>query len=348
MQKTFFFKIRNGILHLFFWSLVWFFFYLFFRSGTSNAVFLRWFTTLSSVISIIASYVFVYDLLPNYLLKNNYRKFVLYSLYAGVFVTTAVLATVAFGFVFFFNLEYQQMPTLIKSPSVILVSVLLIIVLASGFKILQHSYQSLEEKNALENRFLQTQLQLKEQELRLLKMQIQPHFLFNTLNTIYGLAIQKKENAPEMILKLSNLLDYILYQVEKPKVFLEDEIAHLEDYISLEKMRFHDTLKVDFTKNITSKKMQISPMLLIPFVENSFKHGVLVDGFLNIKLNLKVTSSKLIFTVENNFKRKKNNLPGGIGLENIKKRLEMLYPQKHLLEVTEKDNTFKILLEILL
>ncbi|WP_439130004.1 sensor histidine kinase [Polaribacter sp.] len=258
------------------------------------------------------------------------------------------MAIVAFGFVFFFNLEYQQMPMLTKSPSIILVSVLLIIVLASGFKILKHSYLSSEEKKALKNKFLLTQLQLKEQELRFLKMQIQPHFLFNTLNTIYGLAIQKKENAPEMILKLSNLLDYILYQVEKPKVFLEHEILHLEDYIALEKMRFHDTLQVNFTKIIENDKIQISPMLLIPFVENSFKHGVLMDDLLKIRINLQVTITKLFFTVENSFNKEKTNLQGGIGLKNIKKRLQMLYPQKHHLEITEKENIFKIQLEILL
>ena len=104
-------------------------------------------------------------------------------------------------------------------------------------------------------------------------MQIHPHFLFNSLNTIYGFALKKSDDAPEMILKLSNLLDYILYQIEKPQVLLTDEINHLMDYVSLEKMRFHDTLDVTFNIENINESTKIAPMLLLPFIENSFKHG---------------------------------------------------------------------------
>ncbi len=328
-----------------FWLLVWFFYYTFFSVGTDNKQFLIWFSTILAFISIIASYVFVYDLIPNYLITKKYRIFVLYSFYTGVFVTTGVLMTVAFGFVFFFNLEYQQMPTLTKSASVILVCVLLIIVLASGLKILKHNYKSLEENKDLENKFLQTQLQLKEQELKFLKMQIHPHFLFNSLNTIYGFALKKGEEAPEMILKLSNLLDYILYQVDKPFVLLEEEIHHLEDYISLEKMRFHDTLQVSFNKDYINDNLQIAPMLLIPFVENSFKHGAIIDGVLKVDINLKTENNKLLFEIEN-FSSEEKDTKNGIGLENIKKRLLMLYPDKHQLKIEEKNASFKVNLEI--
>ena len=345
MPKNHFFNFKKAALHLLFWFLVWFFFYSFFSVGTSNTLFLFWFSTILSVISIVASYVFVYDLIPKYLLLKKYKKFTLYSFYTGVFVTTAVLMTVAFGFVFFFNLEFQQMPLLTKSSSVILVCVLLIIVLASGLKLLKHSYKSLDEKKTLENQFLQTKLELKEQELRFLKMQIHPHFLFNSLNTIYGFAIAKADEAPKMILKLSNLLDYILYQVEKPKVLLIEEVNHLEDYISLEKMRFHDTLKVTFKKEELNDSLQIPPMLLIPLVENSFKHGVIIDGILKVDIQLKTANNCLFFEVENSSKRKEEtNI--GIGLQNIRKRLDMLYPEKHQLEVIEKNDTFKVYLKI--
>ena len=333
------------ILHFLFWFLVWFFFYIFFSVGTANKEFLFWFSTILSAISIIASYVFVYNLIPNYLLKKRHKHFVLYSFYTAVFVTTGVLMTVAFGFVFFFNLEFQQMPTLTKSASVILVCVLLIVALASALKILKHNFKSLEEKKTLENKFLQTKLELKEQELRFLKMQIHPHFLFNSLNTIYGFAIEKADEAPEMILKLSNLLDYILYQVEKPKVLLQEEINHLEDYISLEKMRFHDSLKVSFKKENLNDSLQIPPMILIPFIENSFKHGVLVDGVLNVDIQLKIEKNCLFFVVENSsIKREEKNI--GIGLQNISKRLQMLYLEKHQLEIIETNDTFKVCLKI--
>lgn len=345
MQKKLRLLLKNTMIHLVFFCLVWSFFYLFFSVGTQNKTFLIWFSSILSFISVIASYVFVYNLIPKYLLFKRYYQFLLYSVYTAIFVTTAVLMTVAFGFVFFFNLEFQQMPALTRSSSVILVCVLLIILLASIFKIIRQNYISLDEKKTLENKFLQTKLELKEQELRFLKMQIHPHFLFNSLNTIYGFAIDKADEAPEMILKLSNLLDYILYQIEKPKVPLKEEINHLEDYIALEKMRFHDTLLVNFIIQSCDDTIQIPPMLLIPFVENSFKHGALIDGILKVDILLKYQDNCLFFEVQNSSKGQ-SDANGGIGLTNIKKRLEMLYPEKHQLEVSQTNDTFKILLKI--
>ena len=252
--------------------------------------------------------------------------------------------TVLFGFIFFFNLEYKQMPELTKNTSVIFICVILIVVFFSSFKILKHNYKSGEEKKIIENKFLHTQLQLKEQELKFLKMQIHPHFLFNTLNTLYGFALKKSDDTPSMILKLSNLLDYILYQVDKPFVILNDEIKHIENYISLEKMRFQDSLYVIFKKETRQVNIEISPMLLLPFVENAFKHGTQINGVLKVILELKTTEDFLIFKITNstkiNFKNKK-----GIGLENIKKRLEMLYGTAYSLNIYHTENSFKIKLK---
>ena len=181
----------------------------------------------------------------------------------------------------------------------------------------------------------------------MLKMQIHPHFLFNSLNTIYGFALKKADQAPEMILKLSNLLDYILYQIEKPTVSLENEINHLEDYISLEKLRFHDTLEVNLIKGDDISEMYIAPMLLIPFVENSFKHGQLIKGVLQITIHLKVDKNNLLFTVKNASKNKED-LKKGIGIENIKKRLEIMYAEKHELEIIDKNKTFNVALKVVL
>ena len=345
MNKFFLHLLKQSVLHLSFWFVVWFFFQTFFSVGSSNEQFIFWFSILLSIISIVASYVFVYSLLPNYLLQKKYKEFALYSIYAGVFITCGVFMTMAFGFVFYFNLEFQNMPALTKSSSVILVCVLFIVVIASGIKILSHNYKSLEKNKSLENKILQAQLQIKEQELKFLKMQIHPHFLFNSLNTIYGFALKKKDEAPEMILKLSNLLDYILYQVNKPTVNLEDEIHHLEDYISLEEMRFHDTLQVDFKKENIKSDIQIAPMLLIPFLENSFKHGKIVDEKLEVKINLRIENDLLFFEISNTSVDNENKRKG-IGLENIQKRLEMIYPDAHQLLVTEEENRFTIQLEI--
>jgi two-component system LytT family sensor kinase len=345
MNKSVLKILKNAFLHLIFWMLIWFFFSSFFSVGSKNENFIFWFSSILSIITIVSSYVFVYYLIPDFLIAKKYKQFILYAFYAGVFIVCAVLMTVVFGFVFFYNLEYQKMPALTKNAGVILVCVLLIIALASAFKILKDTYKSLDEKKTLENKFLQTQLQLKEQELKFLKMQIHPHFLFNTLNTLYGLSLKKSEKTPEMILKLSNLLDYILYQVDKPLVLLKDEINHIEDYISLEKSRFQDSLKIMFNKNIIDDKLEIAPMLLLPFVENAFKHARQIDGVVKINITLKVDKNELNFRVENSAIKKEHS-KSGIGLENIKKRLEMLYPEKHILEISQNGELFKVNLKI--
>ena len=287
----------------------------------------------------------IYHLIPNYLLKKKYRLFVLYIVYLLIVLLFVIEGTVLIGFTFYFNLDYQIMPNLTKSFPVMVVCVMLIVSLISGIKLIQHNYKSIVKNEDLKNKILQTQLQLKKQELSMLKMQIHPHFLFNSLNTIYGFALKKRDEAPEMILKLSNLLDYILYQIEKPTVFLENEINHLEDYISLEKLRFHDTLEVNLIKGDDISEMYIAPMLLIPFVENSFKHGAIIDGCLAIMIGVKRNSEMLFFEVENSVLEKTNDSTG-IGLENIKKRLEMLYPNAYTLEINRTDKLFKVQLAI--
>ena len=287
----------------------------------------------------------IYHLIPNYLLKKKYRLFVLYIVYLLIVLLFVIEGTVLIGFTFYFNLDYQIMPNLTKSFPVMVVCVMLIVSLISGIKLIQHNYKSILKNEDLKNKILQTQLQLKKQELSMLKMQIHPHFLFNSLNTIYGFALKKRDEAPEMILKLSNLLDYILYKIEKPTVSLENEINHLEDYISLEKLRFHDTLEVNLIKGDDISEMYIAPMLLIPFVENSFKHGAIIDGCLAIMIAVKSNSEMLFFEVENSVLEKTNDSTG-IGLENIKKRLEMLYPNAYTLEINRTDKLFKVQLAI--
>lgn len=347
MNKTVIAILKKVFLHLVCWFVVWFFFNNFFSVGSKNSDFIFWFSTILSSITIVSSYIFVYHLIPSFLINKRHIQFALYSFYAAIFIVCSVLMTMVFGFVFFYNLEFQKLPGLTKNYGVILVCVFLIIALASALKILKHNYQSLEEKNALENKFLQTQLQLKEQELKFLKMQIHPHFLFNTLNTLYGFSLKKSEHTPEMILKLSSLLDYILYQVDNPLVSLRAEIQHIKDYISLEKLRFQEGLQINFLSDISDDEIKIAPMLLLPFVENAFKHGSHDNGVLQVNLQLKIDSKKLFFSVENSSKKKEKS-DNGIGLSNLKKRLEMLYKNDYMLVIDQQEKMFKIQLEILL
>ena len=337
--------IKKTPFHILVWFLVWFFFRSFFSVGSENKDFIFSFSVILTITSAIGSYMMIYHLIPNYLLKKKYRLFVLYIVYLLIVLLFVIEGTVLIGFTFYFNLDYQIMPNLTKSFPVMFVCVMLIVSMISGIKLIQHNYISILKNEDLKNKILQTQLQLKEQELKLLKMQIHPHFLFNSLNTIYGFALKKGDEAPEMILKLSNLLDYILYQIEKPTVFLENEINHLEDYISLEKLRFHDTLQVNLIKESAVENINIAPMMLIPFVENSFKHGAIIDGVLVVKILIKNLNDTLYFEVENSIIDKPNN-EAGIGIENIKKRLVMLYPNAHTLIIENNNDTFKVGLTI--
>jgi two-component system LytT family sensor kinase len=119
-----------------------------------------------------------------------------------------------------------------------------------------------------------------------LKKQIHPHFLFNTINTIYGFALKKSSRTPDIILKLSNLLDYILYRVDQPRVPLREEVLHIREYIELKQIRFRDTLKVALDQSEIDETIQVAPMLLIPLVENAVKHGGFYDGQMSIRNGL--------------------------------------------------------------
>src|SRR5690606_21266049 len=161
--------------------------------------------------------------------------------------------------------------------------------------------------------------------------------------TLYGFAIKKANETPEIILKLSNLLDYLLYQSDKPFVLLSDEINHIEDYIELEKMRFHDTLTIKFDVSEYSNDIKIPPMLLIPFVENSFKHGKIIDGKLKILINIEINQELLLFSIKNSSDPPiNNNNNHGIGLKNIKKRLKLLYKDNHTLKIENTTHWFEV------
>ena len=269
----------------------------------------------------------------------------LYGIYTLIGTAYLLSLIMFFGYVYMSEFDFNQMPPLSRSLPLILLSMYIVVILVSAYKLLKHNYKSMEQNKALENKFLQTQLQLKEEEFRFLKMQIHPHFLFNTLNTLYGFALKKADEAPEMILKLSNLLDYILYQIDKPKVLLSEEINHIEDYIGLEKMRFHDTLDIQLDNDNTNQDFQVAPMLLIPFVENSFKHGNLINGILTINIKITTTDNMLIFSISNSFTDNENK-KDGIGLKNIKKRLEMLYPNQYELIIQTKEQKFDVILKL--
>ncbi len=330
-------------LHLVFWVAVWFFFVYFFSYNSNNANYVTWFSSFLLPITMITTYFVVYFLIPKYLLTKKYKFFILYSIYTLVFSAYFIIMATFVSFVFLSDMEFKKMPPMSRNYIFILILVYLVVFIVSFISLLSHNFKTIAENKELQNKILETQLEIKSQELNYLKKQIHPHFLFNTLNTIYGFAIKQSKNTPDIILKLSNLLDYILYQVDKPKVNLKEEVLHIKEYIDLEKIRFQDTLKVTFTTNDIDPNKQIAPMLLIPFVENAFKHGSLTDGFLKIDMKVYLDGDKLQFQIKNTFLNDDiQSNKEGIGLVNIKKRLNLLYKNNHQLQIDNDDNWFKV------
>ena len=294
--KEYAFKL---IVQSFFWVIIYFFYNYFLGFGSNQKTYIQLFSAFLMPITMTISYFVVYFLVPKYLLKKLYKSFILYTIYTLILSIYAIILSVLFALVYLADLNPENASPITKTLPFIILGVFFVVLIVVTLSLILHNYKSIVKNEDLKNKILQTQLQLKEQELKLLKMQIHPHFLFNSLNTIYGFALKKGDEAPEMILKLSNLLDYILYQIEKPTVFLENEINHLEDYITLEKLRFHDTLQVNLIKQSAVENINIAPMMLIPFVENSFKHGAIVNGVLVINILIKKIDDTLLFEVEN-------------------------------------------------
>jgi len=188
-------------------------------------------------------------------------------------------------------------------------------------------------------------------ELQLLKAQVHPHFLFNTLNNIYSFILNGSDKAPEMIKKLSSLLYYILNDCNRKWVSLDKEISMIQDYIALEQIRYGDRLNLSLHIQGSPKGKMISPLMLIPFVENSFKHGTsrtLTHPWVRLDIHIdkdflefKLTNNKPEYNIESTGKK-------GIGLNNVKKRLQLIYPESHSLNIIENEMSYEVYMKIIL
>ncbi|WP_183575366.1 sensor histidine kinase [Mucilaginibacter sp. X5P1] len=185
-------------------------------------------------------------------------------------------------------------------------------------------------------------------ELSFLKSQINPHFLFNSLNSIYSLAYQRSETTPEAILKLSEIMRYMLYECNDNKVLLTKELQYLQNYIDLQKIRFGKKSYIDFKVTGQVDGQQIVPLLLIAFIENAFKHGVVNDPLSPIHLLIDVNEDHLHFYIQNKKHNNNRDLMGGIGLNNVKRRLDLLYPGKYSLTINNEEQTYTSELSLVL
>ncbi|MCB0632164.1 MAG: histidine kinase [Saprospiraceae bacterium] len=185
-----------------------------------------------------------------------------------------------------------------------------------------------------------------ERELGLLKQQINPHFFFNTLNNLYALSLTKDHSTPQVILQLSELMRYVIYRGKEKEVSLQEEIQYIEDYINLQRLRLHQDLDYRFTKQIDHEDLSIPPLLFIILVENAFKHGIEpAERESLLHLDLKHDGDQLFFSCKNS-KPEQADKKAGIGLQNLQRRLELLFPQRHELCIQNEQDTFTATLKL--
>ena len=200
----------------------------------------------------------------------------------------------------------------------------------------------------LQQRMAETAKEKAEAELNFLKSQINPHFLFNSLNSVYFLIDKNNTEARESLHKFSDMLRYQLYEMKGNKIPVEREINYLKDYVDLQKLRKDDAFSVSFNCSPSVAGFSIEPLLLVPFVENAFKH---VSSYAEkenfIRFNLDRQNGQMIFSAENSKdKERTNDTYSGIGLNNVKRRLELLYPDRHELTIKDEEKVYTVNLKI--
>ncbi|WP_223607996.1 sensor histidine kinase [Chryseobacterium sp. OSA05B] len=217
--------------------------------------------------------------------------------------------------------------------------IITMVVMAMGY--------SLQEYVVKIKRNEQIQAQQRIAELGLLKSQISPHFLFNVLNSLYALSLKMSKETPDVILKLSDILRYSLFESQPKEISITNEIHILNTYIDIERLRMPANAQISFHHTEVTDSVKMAPMLLLPLVENAFKHGTdSTIGVSYIHITLSCNDNSLVFTCTNNFKETATKDFGGIGIENIQKRLQLLYPSRHVFKIKKDKNTFSATLEI--
>jgi sensor histidine kinase YesM len=362
--------------HILFWGVLLFSFALiqFFRDGNTQSF---WSISAQNIKHLpgylIAAYVFNYVLLQYYY-KN--RKYVLFGLFSVVlFYVSSALDRVFTIYVYepiFREPPFEQESIIqIFSDWEFLVDGYLLPLLMATFAMTID--RIITQKNRNEKALLQLERDKNKAELGALKAQIHPHFLFNTLNNLYALTLQKSDKAPETVATLSSMLDYMLYQCNDKLVSLEKEVALIENYIELERLRYGDDIEIAFAKayskpfesghpehfdklSVTPVEgaiqfdLQIGPLILLSIVENAFKHGASGStGIPEIHIDLKQEGAHLYFTVKNtkNTEQQADETAytKGIGVSNVKKQLALLYPE-YSYEVTDENGWYCVALHI--
>jgi hypothetical protein len=285
----------------------------------------------------LGAFVINYVLLPRFFYK---KKYLLFFLSVAVIVTAIIMIEeLVLEAIHYPDSRGTRFPGVIYS----LLDVMPMIMILSGFKFAWDA-----SKKQLEVEELRSSV--KESELQFLKSQINPHFLFNNLNNLYSYAIEESPKTPSIILELSSVLRYMLYDCKEKYVALPKEINHLKNFAQLNELQIEERGKVSFkTENIQSE-YRIAPLILTVFIENAFKHSTASQSKdISIEIDIHVTDSGILeFKCENSFRPVTNtdNLSKGIGLQNVKKRLLLLYPDVHVLTISDSGEVYTVHLKM--
>ncbi len=291
---------------------------------------------LTSVILIFIFYFNYYILIPNFLFKEKYVIYISFCI-ACIFLMFAFPLMMLSPF----NTSDENVfidPILRRTIPLVIANSLLMFFVAF--------FASIGLR--LNNRWKQTEKEKLSAQLSYLKTQINPHFLFNTLNSIYSVTIGKAPKGAEMVNQLSEMMRYTLKETQLDFVPLEKEIDYISNYIDMQKVRFDESVKFSYTVKGNYFDHEIAPLLLIPFIENVFKHGVNSEQDSDVKINLEISENLLSLFVFNNKVEMQTDATekSGLGIDNAKRRLQLVYPNKHVLNIIDTDKDFTVSLQI--
>lgn len=325
------------VLHLFLWLLLFLY-----PVASLNSQYLIYRNWLSLASILLAFYVNYFVLVDHFFLKK--KKVLFYILNVILIVLLYLLIRYFVGFNIFHPSQNGHPIREIRSGAMTTVQVILPIILSVGMCIGLKVSTRLNKNQLILQQVKQSQLKA---EIKYLKYQVQPHFLFNTLNNIYALIDDSPVEAKESIHTMSKMMRYLLHDASNNKVPLVKEIEFLERYIDLMLLRVSSNLKLERNFPIINQPIKIAPLVLITFIENAFKHGIDAVESSYITIDLEIEKNQLKYIVTNSsFPEKGKNTDSGIGLENLKKRLDLLYPNKFSLITKEEDNSYISLLTL--
>ncbi len=283
----------------------------------------------------IGAFIINYVLLPTFFYKKKYLRFFLSVAFIVAFII--VVEEFVIERIYYPDTKGRHFPGVFYC----LLDVMPVITILVGFKF---AWDASNKQKEVEE--LRTSMQ--ESELQFLKSQINPHFLFNNLNNLYSYAIEQSSKTPSIILELSSVLRYMLYDCKEKFVALPKEIEHLKSFTQLNELQIEERGKVTFKTQNIKPEFRIAPLILTVFIENAFKHSTASQSKdISIDIDIKVTDNGMLeFKCENSFQANGNtqNLSKGIGLQNVKKRLQILYPGAHELSINENDGLYSVFL----